>query len=192
MSSTNTDYLRVNCVDCDSKFLSYTDPGCNAIKGKIHKMVLLACGVTPPDCPQVESEWTTLIANNEAAIITVLGEKPDATPNTVEDPYPCSQDTITENYTESFNYGAKFWKDCDTGADNYDFWNNLRRSGTIGGFYYAVEGGLLFEPLPVSGYSITVDWDRSQNNILGVKGVITYKTESLDKPWFALGSLFGC
>lgn len=194
MPSCNTqDYLTQICTDCPETFPLFTDPGCNRLQSKLVTAYLFACGVDYENiCPQVEADILDLVTAGQAQKLQVIGDFPTSTPNTVEDAWTCGPDTIVTDYTEEITLRTPYYMNCETNTSNYDFFNQLREGGSIGGIVYATEAGIAFKPVPKGAFSVTNVSHVDEGGTHAIEITISYKTNTLTETYFARGSVFGC
>lgn len=187
------DYLSLACEECSDTLPPYTDPGCDLLKSKLVTAYLFACGVGFDDiCPQVESDIADLVTAGRAQKLSVIGDFPESTPNTVDNPWTCGPDTLVDDYTQGITLRTPYYMDPETGASNYEFFNQLREEGSIGGLIYATESGVAFKPRPKGSLAVTDVSFVDEGGILAVQITVSYKTNSLDRTYFAHSALFGC
>lgn len=177
------DYLTASCAESTLKlFQPYNKNVCDFINGTIVGVFVTVPGTTIT-CIQDQTEVTAAITANTAQFIPALGTLNDATANTVDVPFPYGPTEIVEDYTKTIDYEAPYID------GNYDFWNEIvTTGGSLGEAYWVVKGGLIVK---MEGtITMTANWGFN-DPFLTVKGTFTYKSNTLDKPYYALGPVFG-
>ena len=177
-------YTDTACNDCNLQvFQSYNIDKCSFWDGTILGFFLTTCG-TEVSCIQDQTEVQALIDQGKAQFVPGLGTLNASTANTIDVPFPCGPSQVVEDYTNTIDYEIPF-----NDFENYDFWNEIKESGVVGEAYYVIKSGVIFKMS--SSPSITADWGVN-GQFLTIAGTFTYETTSLDKPYKALGPIFGC
>jgi len=178
------DFFAATCTTANtqSRFKTYTDPGCDRIRSEIMGIAFLIEG-GDLECITDLTDLQAADASGELVYFKAIGTKNDATPNTITDPFPCSSDNIVQDYTESLDFSTPYH------PDNYEFWNNIRGGAPIGTMYYVVEGGLIHKIPATPTLTIT---KADEAGIEAIKGSVEWNTNEIEQPFRAHKTFFGC